>query len=452
LVDDDHLRFPAALHHHSRWTWLFLLLTGLLSSTILLKVAEIQYLELVYAFQLFLLFCLFVRNELKFRLFRPGVVLAVLYLIFMVAAFLLSLVALRNQFFYPPGLNLLNYPVWITLARSIELIIDAGIMIYLAQEFRRDRTTLVFTMRIYFWAGVVSALYSVLSYPLNVLHIRDLGTYDLDHRMRGFYNEGGPYGLYILSLLLVGLALYRLGWSRRNHLRAAFLLLLVVLVNSKSKAAISAAIAMMIVNTLMISGVKKRVAVLAVFLIAAAALSISVNLPEQLRNYQRSSAIYERMSNSQSNNGNVIGGRVAGAFIVPRMVAAHPVLGVGWGNYGLVRNNPLYRGASAWANGDDVPSLGLFGETAELGIPLTLFLLACLMFPYFYLRHIKAPLYVKNLALIQPVIHIFGGQLNLTYPWIVTAFALAIGFLERRSAPAPAAVPAPALSGRSILT
>jgi hypothetical protein len=66
--------------------------------------------------------------------------------------------------------------------------------------------------------------------------------------------------------------------------------------------------------------------------------------------------------------------------------------------------------------------------TGELGIPLILYLASCLLLPFIYLRRIKSPLYLTNLALLQPLVHLFGGQLNLTYPWIVTAFALGLGY------------------------
>ena len=51
---------------------IFLLLAASLSSTILLKVADIQYLELIYLLQLCVLVLLFPRHRFHLRLFRPG--------------------------------------------------------------------------------------------------------------------------------------------------------------------------------------------------------------------------------------------------------------------------------------------------------------------------------------------------------------------------------------------
>jgi hypothetical protein len=410
-----------------RWDWLFLALSGALSSTILLKVAEIQYMELVFAVQIFLLVYTFLWQGLSVRLLTLILVLGSFYCLFLLCAIGLSLVSLRNQFYFPRDLNLLRFPVWITLARSAELIVDAGGMLYLVHKFRSSRLAYVFTMRVYFWVGVLSSVYSVLTYPLNLLRIADLGTYDIDHRMRGFYNEGGPYGLYCISVILVGLALLRIELIRPKFIRVGIAIVALGLLGSRSKAAVFAFVVLFVLDGFLIRGARNKAAMLVGLMIVLSIVPVFVDVPGQLRSYERGALLYERISKGSYNDGNFVYGRIAGAFIVPRMMRAHPFIGVGWGNYGLVRNDPQYRGASAWASIDDQPSLGLAGTAAELGIPLTLFLLFTLLFPFFYLHHRKAPLFVQNMALLQPLVHIFGAQLNVTYPWVVTAFALGLG-------------------------
>src|SRR5207248_6892536 len=72
---------------------------------------------------------------------------------------------------------------------------------------------------------------------------------------------------------------------------------------------------------------------------------------------------------------NLVMGRISGTLIVPRMIGVHPVLGIGLGNYSLMRNDPDYLQGLPSVEKWDLPGLGLVGSTAELGIPLTLFLL-----------------------------------------------------------------------------
>lgn len=412
----------------SRWLTIFLFLTGALASTILLKVGPVQYLEILYFIELVVLFSIFSENGYKIRWFRPYCRIAINYLIFALVAFTLSVCALRYDFYFPSSVNFLSYPVLITLSRIVELGASVSIMLYLAEKFRENKDKLAFTMRTYFWVGFASAVYSILSYPLSMAGIANLGAYSSPIRMRGFYNEGGPYGLYLTSVFLIGVALYRQGWIKKKALWFAFSILAVAFLGSASKAAFCAVFIILLLDGLFAKSFTKRLALMLAIVIFLVAVYQVIDLGAVLRSYQRVSQAYERLSHQHAKDPNFVYGRVAGAFIVPRMVEEHPFVGVGWGNYGLVRNAPEYRGAAAFGDLNDDPGLGLTGMTGELGLPLTFYLGICLILPFIYLRRRKAPLYLTNLALLQPMVHLFGGQLNLTYPWIVTAFALGLGY------------------------
>lgn len=411
----------------SRWLMFFLFLTGSLASTILLKVAQIQYLEILYFIELFVLLVVFSKNGYKVRLFRPYLRIAIWYVFFSFAALVLSLCALRYDFYFPTDINFLKYPVVITISRIIELLASVSIMLYLAAKFREDRNKAAFTMRVYFGVGFISAVYSIVSLPLSVAGL-DLGAYGDSHRMRGFYNEGGPYGLYLISVFLVGIALYRQNWIKKGVYRFTFIVLGVAFLGSQSKAAFLAVVLLFLMNGLLVKKISRRIALIVAIMVFLGFVYQVVDLGAMLRVYQRGSQAYERLSHRHVNDPSFVYGRIAGAFIVPKMVEAHPLVGIGLGNYGLVRNAPEYRGAAAFAHLNDDPGLGLAGMTAELGIPLVFYLAICLILPFIYLCRLKLPLYITNLAILQPMVHLFGSQLNLTYPWIVTAFALGLGY------------------------
>ena len=116
------------------------------------------------------------------------------------------------------------------------------------------------------------------------------------------------------------------------------------------------------------------------------------------------------------------GGRLGGAVLVPRMIAAHPWTGIGMGNYPLVRNDPQYLQGlpsnDSWA----LPGIGLLAYAAELGMPLFFYLMLLLCLPTWMLR--RTPSLVLILAAYQPLAHFFGIHLNFYYPWLCTAFAL----------------------------
>jgi hypothetical protein len=426
-VDTTIAGFEARGTSGPRWPKIFLFLTAVLSSTILLKVGQVQYLELLYFVQLSILLVAFAKADYRARWFRPYYRIGACYVVFSLLALALALASLRYDFYYPDELGMLKYPVVIGLSRIVELLASVFIMLYLAAQFRSDVKKAIFMMRVYFWAGFASGIFSILSFPLNLAGI-DLGTYSVSHRMRGFYNEGGPYGVYVFSVVLVGVALYKLGWEKKGRLWFAFAILSVAFLGSQSKAAIVAVVALFLLNILMVQSATKLLALLAAVIIFLVAAFQVVDIGAGLRIYQRSSQAYERASYQHPEDGNFVYGRVAGAFIVPRMIGAHPLTGIGWGNYGILRNAPEYRGASIWVNKGDDPGLGLLGTAAEIGLPLLFYLLACLALPYIYLRRIKAPLYLTNLALLQPIAHVCGAQLNLTYPWIVTAFAIGVAY------------------------
>jgi hypothetical protein len=424
------------------WQKLFLACVGVLASTIVFKVGAIQYLEYVYFGLAIILIVIFVEHGYRAIWYRLILRLAFAYLLFAAAAFGLALAALREPFYLPLYLNPLKGPVIITLARIAELAASLTAMFYMAQIFAQSRDKARFTMRVYFWTGVASGIYSFLSVPLSIAGIYPpflpLGAYDQIHRFRGFYNEGGPYGLYVFSVLLIGYALDQLGWISRRKVRIALGFMCVVFILSYSKAAMSAVLTMLALNGLVARSLTKRVAILIGGAAVLVAFSQIVDLPRAFRAYEQTAAQYERLSHYHAEDPNFVYGRVAGAYLVPRMIHEHPLAGVGWGNYGLVRNAPEYRGAAVYTQDADDPGLGMYGLAAELGLPMLAFLIVLLLVPFLYLRRLQAPTWMANLALLQPLVHVFGAQLNLTYPWVTTAFALGLGLSYVRIRPLPA--------------
>ncbi len=413
------------------WQKAFLFLTALLASTIDLKIGAIQYLEFLYFGLIFVLLILFVEAGYRGAVYRIVFWMGMLYFFFSVAALALGIASLRFNFYFPDYVPPLKRPLIITLARIVELIASVGAMLYMAQIFGRDLAKVRFTMVVYFWTGVASGIFSILCIPLNASgHAIPgpilSGAYEA-HRLRGFYNEGGPYGLYVISLLIIGYAIDRLGWISRQHVRLGMAFMSVIFVLSYSKAGFLALITLFALNGLFARSLTQRLVILGSGLAIFIAITQIVDLPAVLRGYQASAAQYERLSHYHKEDANFVYGRIAGAYIVPRMIAAHPLTGIGWGNYGLLRNAPEYRGAAVFTEGADDPGLGMFGLAAEIGLPLLGGLLVVLFLPYIYLRSLKAPAWLSNLALVQPIVHLYGAQLNLTYPWVVTAFALGLG-------------------------
>jgi hypothetical protein len=141
---------------------------------------------------------------------------------------------------------------------------------------------------------------------------------------------------------------------------------------------------------------------------------------------------------------NISYGRVAGSVVVPRMIAKHPITGIGMGNYPVMRNDPEYLGIMRPNRSYDLPGLGLLWVAAELGIPLLLALYVMMLYPAFRVVRAHGNPLLLTLALCQPYVHLMGAQITLFYPWLASAFVLS--FLPLPGAAVRARVRRPVLS------
>jgi hypothetical protein len=281
----------------------------------------------------------------------------------------------------------------------------------------------------YFWTGIAGCLYAFITYPLNVILGLDLGTYLSIHRMRGFNNEGGGFGLYLLSVILLAFVMYRRKWLSRRLFLLGTLILLAGLAGSASKSAVFAVPTLGVISVAWFGTGWRRWAIFGGLTVATIAFGSLVNIRQQIDMYRQASARYQELSNLKSQDGNFVMGRIAGAVLAPRMIAAHPLLGIGWGNYPLVRDNPEYRQGSAFEIGTtDAPSLSVIDYIVELGFPLWLYLIWAELKPVVMLRRLGADVWIVALALIQPVSNWAGAHLNLMHPWIIGAFALGLAY------------------------
>ena len=249
--------------------------------------------------------------------------------------------------------------------------------------------------------------------------------------MRGFFNEGGPYGIFLVSVFIVVLLrarLFRLPYAFLH--KAALCVLAVALFLTGSKAAILAGAVCCAIGFLSSRSRAQALAwsgLCAVVLIAALGL-----LGGRAFGYFYAYTNFEESLANRPGDPSLIMGRVAAALIVPRIIEAHPLLGIGVGNYSLMRNDPEYLQGMPSVTEWDLSGMGLFGSAAEFGIPATLFLLAVLLRPLLQARRRRAAAIVAVTAGFQPLAFLLGVNLNFFYPWLVAAFAIA-----QEAAPSP---------------
>jgi hypothetical protein len=398
----------------------------MLSAAPALKIGDVQALELVQLLYLFVYAPLFVYCGLKiptgglWRHYGEG------YFAFLSICSGLAILSLRLSFYPPPDISLLKQPLFLSASRIFELSLAVYFMIATAETLRQRPRLFRIALDVYVLVGALSAFASISAWVLlKTAGISTFLVYGSDGRARGFFNEGGPYGIFLVSVVLVALLRARAVRPVHPFLRQLVLcLLLTTLFLSRSKVGFLAAVALCGIGV-MVAGSRRQKLIL--MSVCGAILITFLTLFEgKLYGYAYAYLNFDEALFYRPEDPSLIMGRLAASLIVPRMIAAHPVLGIGVGNYSLMRNDPDYLQGLPPVDEWDLAGMGLFGSAAEFGLPLALFLLALLLRPLFKARRRKAPAIVAVAAAFQPAAFLLGVNLNFFYPWLVAAFVLSL--------------------------
>jgi hypothetical protein len=417
---------------------LFIIGLTFLASLTAVKLGEIESVEIYTWLALGLIAALVYRNRLCLRAHRSVLLLLRAYLIFLISAAALAFWALTQPSFPPPGTPLLNTAPYLSIARLIQFADAIGALLLTAELICSRPPLCLLIAQSYVYAGVISAAYSLVSW------VALLGDLDLGgayrpgfFRARGFFVEGGPFGVYLVSVILV--CIFRRHVLHRGDPRAYWFqltILFIALAASASKAAIILAVLLTVYYIVTTRRVRYLVAFAPIF----AGLALAANFATFIRHYAENYVHFSLVAEENPYDTNVIQGRLMAAILVPTMVEHHPITGVGIGNYSLQRNNPLYLGPLPTSVSWDLPGLGLLGYTAELGIPLLLYLCWLLWRPVALSRRAGAPAIVVLLGAYQLFAHIMGVQPTFVYPWIVSGLALGYTLSRCKPCDTPSAV------------
>ena len=264
------------------------------------------------------------------------------YALFLALALGLSLFALRLPFYPPPEIPAIKQPVWLSLSRTFELTLAIYFMLASARAFRGNPVLFRLALDLYAGIGVLSAAGSLLAWALlKTTGASSFLVYGFDDRVRGLFNEGGPFGMFLVSVAMALLLRGHLFSPKHPMLhKASLAILLAGLFASGSKAGLLAAVALCLVAAAASGSRVRRIALAggcALILIVSAAL-----FQGKLFGYFYAYLNFDEALAYRPDDPSLIMGRIAAAIVVPRMVEAHPLLGIGVGNYSLMRNDPDY--------------------------------------------------------------------------------------------------------------
>jgi hypothetical protein len=405
---------------------LWLVLCVVLSTMPALKLGDVQGLELVQVFCLCLAAPLFAYRGMGvpvgglWRQYGKG------YLVFLCLATGVSILALRLPFFPPSNISVFKQPLILSLSRIFEFCLAICFMVAIAETLRRRPALLRLLLDGYSWVGTLSACASITSWVLlKTTGISTLLVYGPDVRVRGFFNEGGPYGMFLVSVVLVVLL--------RSHLfppvysflsKAVLCVLLAALLLSGSKVGVLAGLGLCGTGIMVSGSGKRRFALIGLSVVLLA--GFFVLFEDKLLGYAYAYMNFDESFYYRGEDRNLVMGRLTAAMIVPRMIAAHPLTGIGVGNYSLMRNDPDYLQGLPAVDDWDLTGMGLLGLTAEFGIPLTLLLFALLLRPIIRAGRRRSPAIVAVTAAFLPLAFLLGVNLNFFYPWLVAAFVLSL--------------------------
>lgn len=334
----------------------------------------------------------------------------VLFLFIVLITFMINI----NTKFYIPtsGISILKEPFFITITRLVEIISCIGVVLYIMyvnKKYMDKNIEFKKFLEIFFYINTFFSIFFILIYLLHSNgFVESSIVYGVDNRLRGLFVEGGPFGLYYAFLFSLGYFL------RINKL--ILLIFLIIIILAQSKAGMLFLLFIILLNFLYL---KIRslyfkyigtILVLSIFSIGLA--NIADNYVQELQNV-------ELLLQTRSNDSNFVQGRISGIFIGKEMIQNNPLFGIGFGNYSLVRNDPIYRGQFPPVKDWDLTGLGIFTLIVESGIVGFLLFSFIIFYLFRNVSHMG-----KTFVLIFYFILFFGVQIYFLYPWIALAIAL----------------------------
>ena len=356
------------------------------------------------------------------------------YFLYLLGFFVLllgfSFIKNLNQEFYfdLANLSFLRKPYFITISRFVELIscLVFAIIVYEAVHYLLARNlslktiiNAILTLNYYFaWFLLLTTAF----YYLNIVSFRNsaiiydttpyLANYTL--RLRGYYVEGGPFGLMYAFLFCLSSLV-----NKRKYLQKSIFVLVILL--AQSKAGMIAFLGYISYKIYLRFRHTQLLKYIIFLLILPVFIYLSVNIAD---NYLETFKNFKLELATRQNDETLIMGRTAAIIIAPKMIANNPLLGVGLGNYSLVRNDPAYLGVLPPVTGWDLPGLGgmitLLIENGFLGLFLFVFILGSIYSNYYKFSAIS-----KDAIIIFCITCSLGVQLHFLYIWFLIGLAVA---------------------------
>ncbi|WP_052189582.1 MULTISPECIES: O-antigen ligase [Xenorhabdus] len=306
----------------------------------------------------------------------------------------------------------------ISLVRFVELILcisTAIVIMNLAMDRKENGSSLISKFIRYNFYLTISIL---IIFFIDLTMETNFVSYGEVHRLRGFYVEGGPYGLFISTLLFLELV------GNRKIVYILTFTLAMGLTQSKAgivSISILLTVYFMMKNRFLKNFLIPRNFIRFSFFIIFSLLVSTFTIYKVAYNYIADINNYKEILKDRSDDNNFVMGRISASYIGPKIFLDNPVVGVGLGAYSLVRNDPKYRGEFPEVKEWDLTGFGglltLLIENGLFGFLGFIFIIS-LLFKFDIIGIVFIVLFF--------VPFIFGAQLYMFYPWIYLGFYMTI--------------------------
>lgn len=322
------------------------------------------------------------------------------------------------------GHSKLKSPYILTIARYLELITCLSLCVITFRLFKNnpDRSKQIINYLVNWNIAITAFFFFVfLVVKIGLLpQYLSIVIYDYN-RLRGFYNEGGPFGLMLSFIFILTF------FQQKNSTRLfkQLFLFFIIAFCARSKAGILFIIVWIAFYNLDRVKNKLRVLILPlIFIFSIGFYFLFVNVSSM---YITELNRVKQSVKERPKDPNLILGRVSGIYIVPKMVYENPIFGIGLGNYPLLRNNVEYRSffPKPPKESIDIDAHGFGGIVdiiVEMGISGFLFFM-------FILYGLNKEIRKRNKGTVLVfgflLIYCFGVQIIFLYPWVLLAIILA---------------------------
>ncbi len=353
-----------------------------------------------------------------------------LFIILFTSWFLVSILLNPFREFYPlSNVSALKRPYLISLGRFLELISCVNLTALVHNFFKKKtrQEMMLIIKQIYILSFIILSLFILIYFLFTVGFISENRfVYERIPRLRGWYAEGGPYGL-MLSFT------FCLSYFFKYKYNAIFrvIIVLAIIFLAKSKAGILLIIAWF--TLLYYKRLYRKIRSLNIIVIVIGGLIASVVFVKLADTYIVSIQNVRKEMVERPEDINLIMGRIAGLYIFPDMLMEHPFFGIGLGNYPIMRNNPAYLDFVPPSPPGKTDAHGFGGIIQILVDGGIVMLFSFFTIIYFFLKRLKNQDHTLKIYLyIFLGLFAFGVQIYFLYPWVLFGILITLSNKPKR--------------------